>query len=123
MSCHGRARQATIAMQSHASTQVREDTFSMSYGLGFSHQQVNRRCNTVLHGRRFKDSNFKKLGLSVLTKVKIVKSMDTGLVAAPHQAVSVIGGITEPIIHLIKVRVLPMDIAGRIKRHYLHLQH
>ena len=69
-----------------------------------------------------KDSNFKKLGLSVLTKVKIVKSMDTGLVAAPHQAVSVIGGITEPIIHLIKVRVLPMDIAGRIKRHYLHLQ-
>ena len=67
----------------------------MSYGLGFSHQQVNRRCNTVLHGHRFTDSNFKKLGRSVLMKVKIVKSMDAASVAAPHKAVTVIGGITE----------------------------
>ena len=45
----------------------------MSFGIGFSHIDVHRKCNSALYGHRFKNSNFKKAGKSVLTKVKVSK--------------------------------------------------
>ena len=47
----------------------------MSYGLGFSQQQVTRKCNTVLYADRFKGSKFKKLGRNVMTQMKVTIRM------------------------------------------------
>ena len=46
------------------------------FGLGFSQQEVNRRCRTVLYKDRYKNSKFKNLGNAVVRRMKVVKSME-----------------------------------------------
>ena len=45
-------------------------------GLGFSQQEVNRKCRTVLYRDRYKNSKFKNLGNNVMRRMKVVKSME-----------------------------------------------
>jgi len=47
-----------------------------TFGLGFSQQEVNRKCRTVLYRDRYKNSKFKKLGSNVVKRMKVVKSME-----------------------------------------------
>ena len=67
---------------------------SMSYGLGFSHKQVKRRCNSLVYGDRFKNSHFKKIGKTVLLRVRAVNTLRRGEEEEGHHKVTVIGGKT-----------------------------
>ena len=46
------------------------------FGLGFSQQEVNRKCRTVLYRDRYKNSKFKSLGNNVMRRMKVVRSME-----------------------------------------------
>ena len=46
------------------------------FGLGFSQQEVNRKCRTVLYKDRYKNSKFKNLSKTVVRRMKVVKSME-----------------------------------------------
>ena len=71
------------------------------FGLGFSQQEVNRKCRTVLYRDRYKNSKFKSLGNNVMRRMKVVRSMenvdqdftDPGPVRhKPQEAVTIIIG-------------------------------
>lgn len=71
------------------------------FGLGFSQQEVNRKCRTVLYRDRYKNSKFKSLGNNVMRRMKVVRSMenvdqefiDPGPVRPkPQEAVTIIIG-------------------------------
>ena len=47
-----------------------------TFGLGFSQQEVNRKCRTVLYRDRYKNSKFKSLGNNVMRRMKVVRSME-----------------------------------------------
>ena len=47
-----------------------------TFGLGFSQQEVNRKCRTVIYKDRYKNSKFKSLGKNVVRRMKVVQSMD-----------------------------------------------
>ena len=73
-----------------------------TFGLGFSQQEVNRKCRTVLYRDRYKNSKFKKLSSNVVKRMKVVKSMENigehqpcasnGEPEKPHAVTVIIGG-------------------------------
>ena len=58
-----------------------------SFGLGFSQQEVNRKCRTVLYKDRYKNSRFRSLGKNIVRGMKVVRSMENvGAETGPGQA-------------------------------------
>ena len=47
-----------------------------TFGLGFSQQEVNRKCRTVLYKDRYKNSRFRSLGKNIVRGMKVVRSME-----------------------------------------------
>ena len=76
------------------------------YGLGFSHQEINKKCRTVVRMKqreaviglepRVGTGKFKKMGLSVMKKVNAVKRMqddtEDTVETAGQQPSTIIGG-------------------------------
>ena len=57
-----------------------------TFGLGFSQQEVNRKCRTVLYKDRYKNSRFRSLGKNIVRGMKVVRSMENvGAEAGPGQ--------------------------------------
>lgn len=55
-----------------------------TFGLGFSQQEVNRKCRTVLYKDRYKNSRFRSLGKNIVRGMKVVRSMENvGAEAGP----------------------------------------
>ena len=69
-----------------------------TFGLGFSQQEVNRKCRTVLYKDRYNNSKFKSLGKNVVRRMKVVQSMEnvgSGLAEddkKPQAVTLIIGG-------------------------------
>ena len=58
-----------------------------TFGLGFSQQEVNRKCRTVLYKDRYKNSKFRSLGKNIVRGMKVVRSMENvGTEVGPAQA-------------------------------------
>ena len=58
-----------------------------TFGLGFSQQEVNRKCRTVLYKDRYKNSRFRSLGKNIVRGMKVVRSMENvGAETGPAQA-------------------------------------
>ena len=58
-----------------------------TFGLGFSQQEVNRKCRTVLYKDRYKNSRFRSLGKNIVRGMKVVRSMENvGDETGPAQA-------------------------------------
>ena len=58
-----------------------------TFGLGFSQQEVNRKCRTVLYKDRYKNSRFRSLGKNIVRGMKVVRSMENvGTEIGPAQA-------------------------------------
>ena len=58
-----------------------------TFGLGFSQQEVNRKCRTVLYKDRYKNSRFRSLGKNIVRGMKVVRSMENvGVETGPAQA-------------------------------------
>ena len=47
-----------------------------TFGLGFSQQEVNRKCRTVLYKDRYKNSRFRSLSRNIVRGMKVVRSME-----------------------------------------------
>lgn len=47
-----------------------------TFGLGFSQQEVNRKCRTVLYKDRYKNSKFRSLSKNIVRGMKVVRSME-----------------------------------------------
>ena len=47
-----------------------------TFGLGFSQQEVNRKCRTVLYKDRYKNSRFRSLSKNIVRGMKVVRSME-----------------------------------------------
>ena len=84
-------------------------TISMSYGLGFSHKEVKRRCNSLVYGDRFKNSHFKKIGRTVMLRVRAVNTLRRGEEEENNHKVTVIGG-KKPVINLLSSPTSPTFI-------------
>ena len=67
---------------------IREFKYKMAtFGLGFSQQEVNRKCRTVLYKDRYKNSRFRSLGKNIVRGMKVVRSMENvGVEPGPAQS-------------------------------------
>ena len=73
-----------------------------TFGLGFSQQEVNRKCRTVIYKDRYKNSKFKSLGKNVVRRMKVVQSMDnfgadSSETEKPQAVTVIIGGEVDAI--------------------------